>query len=106
MNLADQIKAATSTPAPAEKRKEWRLQNLALGSKAQSEKAVIRYRAVMQGRDWMTQTQIENALGYAATVSTAFLAKLLGLGFVERRNRDGAPTFQRQRGYEWRWTEC
>ena len=57
----------------------------------------------MQDRGWMTQRQIENALGYAATVSTAYLHKLRDQDLIERRNRDGAPTYTRRAGYEWRW---
>jgi hypothetical protein len=66
--------------------------------------AVARYKAVMYGKDWMTQAQIEGALGYASTVSTDFLKKLWQeLKLIERRNRDGAYKYCRKRGYEWRW---
>lgn len=104
MNLAAQLRAAAA-PQAAATAPHPRLQNLLLGGKAQSAKAHARYQAVMQGRGWMTQSQIENALGYAATVSTAYLAKLLAAKQVERRNRGGAAKFERRRGYEWRWKE-
>lgn len=104
MNIATQIQAAAAssskTTAPD---RHPRLKNLLLGGKAQSTKALDRYRKVMAGRGWMTQRQIENALGYAATVSTAYLAKLLEQGIVERRNRGGVPVFAKRLGYEWRW---
>ena len=106
MNLAAQLQAAAvAVPPPATTPPHPRLQNLLLGGPAQSAKALARYRSIMQDRGWMTQRQIENALGYAATVSTAYLAKLLNEGHVERRNRDDAPTYTRRAGYEWRWKE-
>lgn len=106
MNLAAQLQAANNSPSPTKTEdhvRQIRLRNLALGAKAQSDKAIVRYRAVMEGKGWMTQRQIENALGYAATVSTCYLAKLLREEHVERRNRDGAKKFDRRSGYEWRW---
>lgn len=107
MNFAAQLAAANRKPAAPEKAaadiQEIRRRNLALGAKAQTDKALARYRAVMEGRGWMTQRQVENALGYAATVSTCYLAKLLREEHVERRNRDGAAKFDRRSGYEWRW---
>lgn len=107
MNLAAQIQAAAAAaPVIMQTAPHPRLQNLLLGGPAQSTKALTRYRKVMEGRGWMTQRQVENALGYASTVSTAYLAKLLSNGNVERRNRDGAPTYCRRRGYEWRWKAC
>lgn len=72
---------------------------------AHSSAAIASYRAVMQGRGWITQAAIERSLGYAATSSTAFLAKLHGLGLVDRRNRNGSPVFSKRIGYEWRWVE-
>ena len=59
----------------------------------------------MQGKGWMKQTQVENALGYASTVSTCYLRKLHNNGFVERRNFGGEKEFNRKRGYEWRWID-
>lgn len=93
-----QAELAATPPHP-------RLKNLLLGGPAQSIKARARYRAVMSGRGWMTQRQIEDSLGYAPTVSTAFLNKLLDEGIVERRNRGGVATYARRIGYEWRWVE-
>lgn len=106
MNLIAMLEAANrpSEPKPAEKPHP-RLQNLLLGGRAQSTKALKRYREIMSGRGWMTQTQIENALGYGSTVATKFLRKLLAYNKVERRNRNGAAIFSRRSGYEWRWVE-
>jgi len=67
-------------------------------------KAVARYRLAMITHEWLTQSKIEQMLGYASTVSTAFLKKLVeDLKLVERRNRDNAVKYNRMRGYEYRW---
>ena len=55
------------------------------------------------GDGWVTQAQIEQALGYAATVSTLYIRKLYQREIIERRNRGGAPKFSRTQGYEYRW---
>ena len=102
MNLAAQIQAAART-APPPAAPHPRLKNLLLGGPAQSAKALKQYHSAMAGGEWMTQRQIEGRLGYASTVATGFLNKLLADGKVERRNRDGAPVYARRRGYEWRW---
>jgi len=66
--------------------------------------AIERYRLVMTAKSWLTQSQIEQSLGYASTVSTGFLKKLVeDLKLVERRNRDGAVKYNRMRGFEYRW---
>ena len=70
---------------------------------ATSKKAYERYKAVMEGCGWMTQTLIEQKLGYAYTVSYVYLQKLLKLGIIERRNRNNAPTYNRRVGHEYRW---
>ena len=104
MNLAAMLQAANQ---PAQETKEAkqhaRLKNLLLGGPSQSAKALERYRAIMEGKGWMTRQQIENALGYASTVSTRFLEKLLSERRIERRNRGGSPVFKKREGYEWRW---
>lgn len=53
----------------------------------------------------MKQSEIECALGYAATVSTCFLKKLLEKKLVQRRNKDGAKKFSKRLGYEWKWNK-
>lgn len=107
MNLLAQLQAASrkpEAPKPAPKGAPHpRLQNLLLGGPSQTPAAIERYRKAMQGKGWRTQRQIENSLGYASTVSTDFLKKLLDLGYVERRNKGGAEVFARRLGYEWRW---
>ena len=105
MNLLSQLRACVPAPKPktAPKAPHPRLQNLLLGGPSQTPAAIERYRKAMQGRGWRTQRQIENSLGYATTVSTAFLKKLLDLGYVERRNKGGAEVFSRRIGFEWRW---
>lgn len=107
MNLREQIEAAArnalalATPAKPHPR----LKNLRLGGRAQSTKAHARYRSVMLGRGWMTQRQIEGALGNNANTSTAYLKQLREAGDIERRNKDGAETYARRAGYEWRWVK-
>lgn len=66
-------------------------------------KAIERYRHVMTAKLWLSQSQIELSLGYASTVSRDFLNKLISLGLVERRNRNGAVKYVRKLGYEYRW---
>ena len=107
MNLLSQIAAAADSVTKKAPRSghEKRLQNLLLGGKAQSAKALAKYRSVMQAKGWMKQTQIENALGYASTVSTCYLRKLHNGGFIERRNFGGAKEFKRKEGYEWKWID-
>ena len=70
---------------------------------ATAKKAFERYKSVMEGRGWLTQSQIEAALGYASTVSYVYLQKLLSLGIIERRNRGDAPQYNRRMGHEYRW---
>ena len=103
MNLVSQIIAANEPMTSVVQAPHARLKNLLLGGPAQSAKALERYRGVMSGRGWMTRSKIENALGYAPTVSVAYLMKLLAAGTVERRNKGGSKTFSRVEGYEWRW---
>lgn len=106
MDLLSMLKAANNPrphnpcPVPLSERQR---SNLALGGKAQTAYAIERYREIMEGRGWMTQRQIENALGYASTIANPFLHKLLGWGKVERRNKGGAPEYSQRHGREWRW---
>ena len=73
---------------------------------AHTQSSITAYKRVMQGAGWLTQRQIEFSLGYAATSSTIFLKRLReDFKLVERRNRDDAPTYNRMRGYEWRWKD-
>lgn len=107
MNLLQQLLVAGSEAKPIRNTKpaNW-LRATEAARQAQTNKAIRRYKAVMQGRGWLTQTQIEGALGYAATVSTGFLHKLnKELKLIERRNKNGAPKFDRRTGYEWRWLD-
>lgn len=107
LSLAEQIVAAANSgnhQADTKSRiNEQRRKNMALGAKAKSEKAMKAYRGAMQGKGWVTQAQIEQALGYAATVSALYIRKLYQRGIIERRNRGGAPKFSRTQGYEYRW---
>ena len=104
MNLLAQLQAASTAPKSAPKQTpQYRLENLKGGPQATAAKALARYRAVVLGKGWVTQAQIENALGYAATVSTLYIRKLYQREIIERRNRGGAPKFSRTQGYEYRW---
>ena len=107
MNLLAQLQAASrkpEAPKPAPKGAPHpRLKNLLKGGPSQTVAAIARYQKVMKYRGWMTQRQIENALGYATTVSTAFLHKIHKQGLIERRNKGGSPTYARRLGFEWRW---
>lgn len=106
MNLLQQLTAASATPAPAKSRPQNWVHATQRARLLHTEYAVARYREVMQGRGWLRQSQIEGALGYASTVSTEFLKKLLNeLKLIERRNRDGAVKYARRSGYEWRWID-
>ena len=65
--------------------------------------AIERYAKVIFRDVWSTQAQIEQRLGYASTVSTPFLRKLEKMGYIQKRNRDGAEVYNRKRGYEYLW---
>jgi len=108
LSVIDQIGAANKDitkrrEQSAERQKAWQR----VTEKARlmhTANAIERYRHAMITKSWLTQSQIEQSLGYAATVSTAFLKKLVeDLKLVERRNRDGAVKYNRMRGYEYRW---
>ena len=104
LSIYDQLQAASAAPKAAPKQTpQSRLENLKGGPQATAAKALARYRAVMIGNGWVTQAQIEHALGYAATVSTLYIRKLYQRGIIERRNRGGAPKFSSTQGYEYRW---
>ena len=104
MNLLSQLQVASTAPKSAPKQTpQSRLADLKGGPQATAAKALARYRAVMLGKGWVTQAQIEHSLGYAATVSTLYIRKLYQRGIIERRNRGGAPKFSRTQGYEYRW---
>ena len=104
MNLLAQPQAASPAPKAAHKQTpQSRLENLNGGPQVTAAKALASYRAVMVGKGWVTQAEIEHALGYAATVSTLYIRKLYQRGIIERRNRGGAPKFSRTQGYEYRW---
>lgn len=107
MNLLSQLTAATGAIKSPRNTKPANWARATEAARlAQTAKAIRRYQAVMQGRGWLTQSQIEGALGYAATVSTGFLHKLHEkLKLIERRNRNGAAKFDRRTGYEWRWID-
>lgn len=65
----------------------------------QTQAAVDRYQAAMQGKGWMTRRQVEEALGTTDNSCEHFLKRLLNdYGLVERRK---AKT--KQLTYEWRW---
>ena len=104
MNLLAQLQAASPAPKAAPKQTpQSRLENLKGGPQVTAAKALASYRAVMVGKGWVTQAEIEHALGYAATVSTLYIRKLYQREIIERRNRGGAPKFSRTQGYEYRW---
>ena len=104
MNLLQQLMLAQPKhQAPRAMPQNW-IKAVQRAGEATTANAIERYRDVMQGKGWMQQSQIENALGYATTVSTKFLKKLhQKLQLVEKRNRDGAVKYARKHGYEYRW---
>lgn len=63
---------------------------------------IARYRVVMEGAGWMTSWEIECALGYARTVSSGFLRKLVKLKIIKRRPR-GGEKYNRKKGWEYKW---
>lgn len=110
MDIVAQILAANKPEVPVDpniklSQHEQRLKNLRMGHQAQTDKAIARYREVMLDKGWMTQGTIEGRLGYASTVATPFLRKLLKWGHLERRNKNGARVYYPREGYEWRWVE-
>jgi len=87
---------------PPQPRSPLQRDNLRLVHKRNVEAAVNRYRAAI-GDSWKTTTEIEWALCMDATTCNAFLRKLVGLGYIERRPRGNTPTYIRNRGWEFRW---
>lgn len=108
MNFAQQLIAASSgtkhVTMSEDKKRSWQ-RATELAHAQHTANAVDRYRVVMQGKDWLTTYNVECLLGYGRTVARGFLFKLVELGFVERRNRGGAKTFNRRHGYEYKWKE-
>ena len=99
MNLATQLEAArrsqVKVPVQAVRR---------ITAGPSSAETLARYRKVMEGKGWVTQQYIEEALGYRPCSSTMYLRKLLDKGLVERRKKVSTKTFPRtNHGYEWRW---
>ena len=106
MDLFTQLSAANQAPRVEKKvPKNWE-RATAKARQLHTQQAIDRYRAVMQGRGWLATSQIECALGYAATVSRDFLVKLhTQLGLIEKQPRYGAKVYSRTYGYEWRWKD-
>ena len=107
LSLIDQIKRANSAiksrkEQSAERQIAWQ-RTTEKARREHTAKAIERYRLVMITHEWLTQSKIEQMLGYASTVSTTFLKKLVELGHLERRNRDNAVKYNRIRGWEYRW---
>jgi len=68
-----------------------------------TKQAIAKYRSVMINQGWLTSFEIECKLGYTRTSSTVFIKKLLTLGLIERRNKDGVEKYCRRSGYQYRW---
>lgn len=64
---------------------------------------VARYRVAMQGCGWQPTQVIEQKLGYGRTVANSFLRKLVKMKLVARRPRDNEPTYNRKKGWEYKW---
>lgn len=105
MNLLAQLELASSKRVIRPKPSNYEAMSKQ-GHELKTLRAIQRYREVMDGRGWLTLTQIEHALGYTSTISTGFIRKLWQKhGLVERRNRGGAERYVRTLGYEWRWKD-
>lgn len=99
MNIATQLEAArrsqVKVPVQAVVRTSQR---------GTVKETLAKYRRAMEGKGWVTQQFVEDALGYVPTASTMYLRKLLDKGLVERRKKVSTKTFPRtNHGYEWRW---
>ena len=107
MNLADEIEAAAKC-APTRKKRlpnSWQ-RATEIARLKHTANAIERYRTVMRGAGWLTQSEIECKLGYATTVARDFLNKLwLEHNLIERRNKNNAGLYIRKQGYQWRWKD-
>jgi hypothetical protein len=69
------------------------------------EQADGRYREAMSGRGWLSTYQVECALGLGRFCAKDKLERLRARGLVSRRNRDGEASYNRRRGYDWKWNK-
>lgn len=107
LTLSEQVSALLVVARP-ELTTPQRLQRLAAIRKAHAghtAAGVARYRAAMQGCGWQCTQLVEQKLGYGRTVANTFLRKLLKMGLIQRRPRDNEPTYNRKKGWEWKWKE-
>ena len=115
MDLAAQIRAANHKKASVVTAKvkgifkdrpqdHPRLGNLKTSGEARTAAATARYRAVMLGQGWQTQSKIEKRLGCKPMAATNFLAALLAKKLIHKRVR--MPTaINYRRTFEWCWVE-
>lgn len=106
-SLLQQLQSASQTTpektVPEQRVAQWK-RATAKAWEEHTRKAIATYRAVMHGAGWLTAFEIECRLGYTKTSSTQFLKKLREEHkLIERRNRNGAATFDRRHGYQYRW---
>jgi hypothetical protein len=76
--------------------------NTERGWKSLMAKTEARYRAVM-GDKWVGTREIENRLGMALTTARRYLTDRVNDGKMERRKVGPEDSWNRGKGYEWRW---
>jgi hypothetical protein len=76
--------------------------NAERGWKSLMAKTEARYRAVM-GDKWVGTREIENRLGMALTTARRYLTDRVNDGKMERRKVGPEDSWNRGKGYEWRW---
>ena len=106
-SLLDQVRSVSKAPNYTVSNysvSKARLAHLEANHKAQTDKAIAKYRKVMYGRGWLTTAEIENLLGFECTVANSFLRKLHDLGYIKREPRDGG-AYIRNRGWKFMWHE-
>ena len=110
LNLVDQIVSAGKAskvpylaPRYIYEVSPGRLKHLAEMHQKQTNKAIARYRSVMEGKGWMSTGEIEQALGVGETIANAFLRKLVKKGYLFKRPKGGTEKYIRNRGWEYRW---
>lgn len=104
MNFAQMLMAPFEIPYPEQpkKRRDNPNPDASLGWKVKMAKTEAKYRAAM-GNEWMETREIERRLGLPSSAARSYLIRRLEEEKVGRRKVGPEDSWNRNKGYEWRW---
>lgn len=101
MNLVTMLQQTVTPLSAYNARREPDTYNTEPANGVRASTTKLHYMDTMKGKGWMTTNEVDVAAGYKRGAASKWLLRALVWGYVEQRPVGG--TYNKQRGYEWRW---